>query len=268
MFEYVQIPLADLLPDDGNPRLVDTAASQQETALALARQQGDNLVRLAADIVENGLDPTTIPAVVATADRRKRYRVVEGNRRILVLRALETPALVSAVQSQRSARKLTQLAARYVQNPIAQVPCVFFESMDDAEHWVELRHTGMNQGSARHRGITRCQLTSEPLRGSMASSPECGGVSWVAWGHRPKAVSSGYGECVSGRPLRVSLDYETATALTDSNGTVGARSSAAAGQVTTVTTSSSLRPIISRIVSPLTRNRFSIGATAPESAFF
>jgi hypothetical protein len=31
-----------------------------------------------------------LPAVVATADQRKSYRVIEGNRRILALRALET----------------------------------------------------------------------------------------------------------------------------------------------------------------------------------
>lgn len=146
MPEFVQISVADLLLDDGNPRLVETEESQQETALALARQQGDNLIRLAADIVENGLDPTTLPAVVATADRRKRYKVIEGNRRVLALRALETPALVSAVLSTSSARKLVQLAARYEQNPIGNVPCVLFETGDEAQHWVELRHTGMNQG--------------------------------------------------------------------------------------------------------------------------
>jgi len=146
MPEVVQIPVADLLLDDGNPRLVETKESQQETALALARQQGDNLIRLAADIVENGLDPTTLSAVVATADLRKRYKVVEGNRRVLALRALETPSLVSAVLSTSSARKLVQLAARYEQNPIGNVPCVLFETEDEAQHWVELRHTGMNQG--------------------------------------------------------------------------------------------------------------------------
>src|SRR4051794_11518663 len=113
MPEIVQIPLPDLLLDNGNPRLVETQESQQKTALAPARQQGDNLIRLATDIVENGLDPTTLPAVVATADRRKRYKVVEGNRRVLALRALETPSLVSAVLSTSSARKLVQLSARY-----------------------------------------------------------------------------------------------------------------------------------------------------------
>ena len=146
MPEIVNIPLADLLLDSGNPRLVETKESQQETALGLARQQGDNLIRLATDIVDNGLDPTTLPAVVATADRQKRYKVVEGNRRVLALRALETPSLVAPVLSPSSSRRLVQLAARYEQRPLGNVPCVLFETEDDAQHWVELRHTGQNQG--------------------------------------------------------------------------------------------------------------------------
>ena len=146
MPEVVNIPLADLLLDSGNPRLVETRESQQETALGLARQQGDNLIRLATDIVDHGLDPTALPAVVATADRQKRYKVVEGNRRILALRALETPSLVTAALSSASARKLVQLAARYEQEPLGNVPCVLFETEEAAQHWIELRHTGQNQG--------------------------------------------------------------------------------------------------------------------------
>jgi hypothetical protein len=169
MPEVVNIPLADLLLDSGNPRLVETKETQQETATALARQQGDNLLRLATDIVEHGLDPTALPAVVATADRQKRYKVVEGNRRILALRALETPSLVTGVLSPSSARRLVQLAARYEENPMGNVPCVLFDTEEEAQHWVLLRHTGQNQGvglvewgteeqdryNARHAGTRR-----------------------------------------------------------------------------------------------------------------
>src|SRR4051812_38945393 len=45
MAEIVYIPLADLLLDNENPRLSGDRTSQQEAALDLARQQGDNIVR-------------------------------------------------------------------------------------------------------------------------------------------------------------------------------------------------------------------------------
>ncbi len=145
--EFVNIALADLLIDVENPRLVNVQQSQQEAVLEMARHQGDALIRLAADIVDRGLDPTTLPAVVATAgDARKRYKVLEGNRRIVALRALETPALIAPVLSAGSNRRLAELAKKYAQNPFDPVPCVLFTTEADAEHWIRLRHTGQNQG--------------------------------------------------------------------------------------------------------------------------
>jgi hypothetical protein len=146
MAEPVQIPLSDLLFDTENPRLVETQESQQAAALELARQQGDNLLRLAEDIVQHGLDPTSLTAVVATGDRRKRYKVLEGNRRIVALRALETPSLISPALSSTGNRKLGELARRYALDPVISVPCVLFDTEEAAQHWIELRHTGQNRG--------------------------------------------------------------------------------------------------------------------------
>lgn len=146
MAEIVDIPVTDLLLNNENPRLRGGSTTQNETALELAQQQEDNLVRLAEDIVENGLDPTSLTAVVATGDRRKRYDVLEGNRRILAIRALETPTLVAPALTPGSNRKLTELAARYEKEPIDEVTCVLFDDEAQAMHWIELRHTGMNQG--------------------------------------------------------------------------------------------------------------------------
>lgn len=147
MAEIVDIPLSDLLMDGGNPRLPDeVGATQQETATTLAQQQGDNILRLAADIQKNGMDPTTLVAVVPTGDQHKRYKVIEGNRRVLALKALETPSLITPVLSTASSRKLTELSDKYSQAPIDKVPCVLFEREQDAEHWLRLRHTGQNSG--------------------------------------------------------------------------------------------------------------------------
>lgn len=147
MPEIVEIPLADLLLDVGNPRLIETQQTQQETARELAARQGDALLRLAQDIVEHGTDPTTLVAVVPTQDRHKRYRVVEGNRRVLAVRALESPSLVASAFTASRNRKLASLAKRYAAQPVERVTCVLFTSEDEARHWVELRHTGQNLGA-------------------------------------------------------------------------------------------------------------------------
>lgn len=146
MPEIVDIPLSDLLLDPGNPRLEGERSTQQQTALELAEQQGQNLVNLAADIVANGLDPTALPAVIATDDRRKRYKIVEGNRRVLALRALDTPSLVSAALKPNQAKRMNELSRRYADDPLDTIPCVLFDSEDQAQHWILLRHTGQNEG--------------------------------------------------------------------------------------------------------------------------
>ena len=146
MHQIVSVPVSDLLLDGGNPRLVEDYSTQQETALYLAKQQGDNIIRLAADIVKFGLDPTTLPAVIATGDARKRYRVVEGNRRVLALRVLDTPSLISPVMSSSSNRKLVELSSKYQASPVTAVQCVLFDTEEEALHWISLRHTGQNQG--------------------------------------------------------------------------------------------------------------------------
>lgn len=140
------VPLSKLLLDDGNPRLEEPEESQRDTILALTKQQGHKLVELAKDIVEFGLDPLALPAVVATEGRSRRYTVVEGNRRTLALKALETPALVLGALSEPDRRQLTKLSEKFHSDPIDNVTCVLFDSEEAARHWVKIRHTGANSG--------------------------------------------------------------------------------------------------------------------------
>jgi hypothetical protein len=146
MPEIVEVPLSDLLFDLRNPRMPEKLTSQQEFALAMAKQRPGALLRMAKDILEHGLDPTTIPAVIATDDQHKRYTVLEGNRRVLALKALETPALIAPALSEQDQRKLTSYAERYTSAPAKTVSCVLFDDEDQARHWIELRHTGANEG--------------------------------------------------------------------------------------------------------------------------
>lgn len=147
MHEIVDVPLADLQLDARNARLGAEQATQQATALELAKQEGRGLITMAQDIVKHRLDPTNIPAVVATGDRLKRYRVIEGNRRVLTLKALETPSLISSVLGPAEQRRFAKLARQYADNPIDEVTCVLFDTEEEALHWVWLRHTGANEGA-------------------------------------------------------------------------------------------------------------------------
>ena len=147
MSRTVSVPVADLLLDTQNARLGDEQPSQQAASRSLAEQQEHRLVVLARDIVEHGVDPTNLPAVLATGDQRRRYVVVEGNRRLLALKALETPSIVSGTLSAKDFRALQALSARYHQAPISELTCVLFDDQAELDHWVRLRHTGSNEGA-------------------------------------------------------------------------------------------------------------------------
>jgi hypothetical protein len=147
MWEVVQIPVSDLLLDSANPRLSTDQPDQQRTLLELIEGRQDHVLNLAEDIVEQGsLDPTAPIVVVATADRRKRYKVIEGNRRVLALKALETPSLISGKLNERQHRRLSGLSRRYAHAPLDEITCVLFDTEEEAEHWIRLRHTGQNEG--------------------------------------------------------------------------------------------------------------------------
>lgn len=143
------IPVSDLLLDQKNARLGEEQSSQQATVHALAQQQGRRLVRLAESIVDRGLDIAQPFTVVATGDKKQSYVVLEGNRRTLALKALETPTIVQSALSTGDFKKLLGLSTRFTANPIGEVACALYEPAEetDAIAFVISRHGGAQEGA-------------------------------------------------------------------------------------------------------------------------
>jgi hypothetical protein len=142
---------SDLLIDAKNPRLTLPNVGQREAIRELAKLQGKKLVALARHIVEHGLNPSEMPIVMPFGDDTQRYTVLEGNRRIVALKALENPeSLVDAVEASvlTEIRKLSQA---YQEAPIEEVTCLLVKNREEADPWMRLRHTGENDGA----GIVR-----------------------------------------------------------------------------------------------------------------
>lgn len=84
--------------------------------------------------------------MIPTSDQKKRYLVLEGNRRVIALKALETPSLIASVLNGTEQSQLAKLARQFASEPISSIQCVLFDSQEEADHWIELRHTGQNEG--------------------------------------------------------------------------------------------------------------------------
>lgn len=147
MPEPITLPPSDLLIDEENPRLPQPNVGQREALRGIAADQGSKLLTLAKDILANGMNPGDLAWVMPRGDDLKRYVVLEGNRRLAALKALENPeALVGAVDM-KVLSELRRLSKEYQSTPIESVSCIAVKNREEARHWIELRHTGPNEGA-------------------------------------------------------------------------------------------------------------------------
>jgi hypothetical protein len=138
-FEKKTISVGKLMLDTANPRH-EEVASQKEAITALIESERQKLVVLANDILENGASP--IDRLLVVKDGRN-YIVVEGNRRLAVVRILKNPVLAegTSIESQ-----MKRLAAKGLPLP-TEFDCAVAPSRKEARHWMVLRHGGESEGA-------------------------------------------------------------------------------------------------------------------------
>jgi hypothetical protein len=147
MPETMPLRPADLLIDEENPRISQPNVGQNKAQQALASHQQRKLQVLAKDIVLHGMDPSNLPIVMPFKDDLERYVVLEGNRRLTALKGLENPESLGDSVSKGVLKEMRRLSKEYQENPIEQVLCLAVKDRDEARHWIELRHTGENEGA-------------------------------------------------------------------------------------------------------------------------
>lgn len=151
MSETISLPPSDLLIHEENPRLPQPNVGQRGALRGIGEQQRRKLLMLAKDIVAHGLNPADLPIVMPSGDDLKRYVVLEGNRRVAALKALENPeSLVGAIGSNYLA-DLRRLSKQYQEAPVESITCLLVKDHDEARHWIQLRHTGENEGAGTVR---------------------------------------------------------------------------------------------------------------------
>ncbi len=151
MAETISTSPANLLIDVENPRLPQPNVGQRDAQRAIAHDQERKLVALAKDIVQNGLNPSELPIVMPLNDDLKRYVVLEGNRRLIALKALENPEWLVGAVGPVVVAAMRKLSSDYQEAPVESIQCLTVKTREEAQHWIELRHTGENEGA----GIVR-----------------------------------------------------------------------------------------------------------------
>lgn len=151
------IELPRLRFDVHNPRFPGRPDSQREAMEAMADDQKGKLLGLARHIAKNGLSPAQ--KFIVIPDTENDFIVLDANRRLAALKALEQPDLLDGYLSDAQLTELRGIAASY--EPPDDVAAVVFANRDDAARWIELMHEGQGDGyglvewtaqqKARHR---------------------------------------------------------------------------------------------------------------------
>jgi hypothetical protein len=135
----VEQSVASLLLDETNPRFAEPATSQRDALNRHLADSSSKLLKLAEDIAREGsVNPTDLPVVLA---KHGDLVVIEGNRRLAALKLLRHPDLADEESLRQAFRQISRTGV----GPDSVV-CFLAESREAARHWIELRHTGENQG--------------------------------------------------------------------------------------------------------------------------
>ncbi len=144
IYEKKSIKLTLLEINTENPRF-EMVGNQREALGVMISNQKNKLIKLGEDIIEHGLNPSDIVIVTPHEKHQNKFTVLEGNRRITVLKLLNNPDLISE-KNKTFLQKFKELSRKFQVSPIKVVDCVVFNDEDEANRWIKLKHTGENEG--------------------------------------------------------------------------------------------------------------------------
>ena len=136
MIERKDLLVANLLFDEENPRLPQAHLGQSGTLRSMARRQGIKLQSLAADILREGLNLAYLFIVTPHPTQTGHYIVLDGNRRLAAIRAMEAPDQIAEVMAVAVASAIKRLSSAYRTDPIEEVHCLVVEQREEADHWI------------------------------------------------------------------------------------------------------------------------------------
>ena len=134
------ISVAKLLINTENPRF-EAVQNQPEALALMLKEAGKAVLKLAEDIAKHGLNPSK--SLIVVEEKGGHFLPVEGNRRVVALKLLHNPELAS---DKKLSEKFKELKKEYGSQIPNEVECVVFPDKTSAFRWVNLEHTGPNNG--------------------------------------------------------------------------------------------------------------------------
>ena len=146
----IKVSINSILLDVENPR-IDPVRAQEDAIKELMEKVGDNkLFSLAADIMQNGTNPSDILLCVEyrTEAGKKVYIAKEGNRRLLALKGIARPRIFNnAKWSSRMERLIYKFGGIGLAPKKIRIQVYGDAERGKMNHWIEIKHNGENGGA-------------------------------------------------------------------------------------------------------------------------
>ncbi len=167
------ISVGNLLLDIGNYRIVKQD-SQKQARDAIIAEQGKKLVKLAADIIAQGLSPIDLTLVVDAGDGQNNFIVIEGNRRLTALQLMLTPELAEGTSIHAAFKKLHKNHADAIPKVL---DCVISPSRQAGLVWINRKHSNGLDGAGTEHWTAMSKARADVQAGALC--PQLDAVNFV-----------------------------------------------------------------------------------------
>jgi hypothetical protein len=131
-----------------NPRIT-LATDQRDAMQKILNEQKVRLINLAESIAAKGLNPMD-RFLVLRSSRSGKFIVVEGNRRVLAIKLLKNPSLITdLIMPDAFKKRLQRAALTFDVGKLEPVDCFEVDDRAQGNDWVRQRYNGADSG----RGI-------------------------------------------------------------------------------------------------------------------
>lgn len=167
---YKTLDITDLYVNPDNYRYVEEVQDEISAIIAMFQVNvGDSkkeMLNLANDIIEDGLNPFEMP-IVCFDDEISKYVVYDGNRRVTCLKLMTqykgNADVVKEIPSVAEIYKLQYKGDESIQ-------CVVYEDEDDAIHFLNKIHNDINNGIGRKQWDSQAKMKANAAYGNKSKS--------------------------------------------------------------------------------------------------
>ena len=123
----------------------DPVETQSQAIDLMFDQKGEELLALAKHIIDYGIDEAK--GFRVTEIKKDLYKVLEGNRRITVIKCLNNLSLIKSDSLRSRFAKLLEDAKKSGKTIPTMVHCLVYKNEEAAAPFIKLDHTGKNEGA-------------------------------------------------------------------------------------------------------------------------